>query len=250
MMLSEKIGAYLINLDRATERLNFVMPSIAALGFQITRISAVDGQTLSLEEINSLVDVRHYKIAFKMFPEVGTIGCSLSHKKAWLSFLESNNEFAIIFEDDVQFDPQELRETIELAIEKKSLWDIVNFETLHRGCPLKISELASGKHLVVYLTNVTHAGCYLINRRAAQEMLKKFHPIKMPVDHYFTTTWELGLRFVGVEPRIVHQKFGNSQIKTSNAVKSKNPVILVANILYQGYRATMCFVYNLMQKFS
>ncbi|MDR0677922.1 MAG: glycosyltransferase family 25 protein [Holosporaceae bacterium] len=238
------LGTYLINLDRATERLNFVQPSILALGFPMERISAVDGKGLLQKEIESITDLKTYKLLFRMSPEAGTIGCSLSHEKAWLKFLESRYEFAVIFEDDVQFDPRELSETIKLVTKKKSLWDIANFETKHRGCPVKISELSSWRHLVVYLFSVTHAGCYLINRRAAQELLKKFYPIKMPLDHYFTSAWEFDLKFVGVEPRMVQQKFGDSQIKTSDNRKKRNPMVLMLGAICSFQRALHHFSYN------
>ncbi|MDR1982749.1 MAG: glycosyltransferase family 25 protein [Holosporaceae bacterium] len=239
-----KIGAYLINLDRAVGRLNFVRTPILALGFPLERISAIDGKMLSRKKIESIVDLKTYEILFRMSPEVGTIGCSLSHEKTWLKFLESDNEFAIIFEDDVQFDPQELSETIKSVVEKKSIWDIANFETKHWGWPINISELLSRKHLVNYLFNVTHAGCYLINRRAARELLKKFYPIKMPLDHYFTSVWEFDLKFVGIEPRMVLQKFGGSQIKILNSTKRKNPIILMASAIYNFQRAIYHFTYN------
>jgi GR25 family glycosyltransferase involved in LPS biosynthesis len=242
---SGKIGAYLINLDRAKERLNFVMPAISALDLPMERISAIDGKTLSRKEIESVVDMENYKKFFKMKPEIGTIGCSLSHKKAWSRFLESDNEFAIIFEDDVQFHPAELRETVKLATGKKALWDIVNFETKHSGCPIKITELRNQKYLVFYLTNVTHAGCYLINRRAACKLLDKFYPIKMPLDHYFTTTWGLDLKFVGVEPRIVSQRLGDSQIKISSPQKIKTMETLIVNAIHNIQRAIFHFAYNL-----
>ncbi|MDR0632370.1 MAG: glycosyltransferase family 25 protein [Holosporaceae bacterium] len=241
---SGKIGVYLINLDRARERLDFVTPQILALDFPINRISAVDGSSLSSEEIESITDLKTYKRIFKTHPEVGTIGCSLSHEKTWRAFLESDNEFAIIFEDDVQFSPAKLREVIESTIEQKSLWDIVNFETKHWGCPVEISKVCHGR-LVLYLTNVTHAGCYMINRRAAHRLLQKFYPIKMPLDHYFTSAWEFGLKFAGVEPRMVFQKFGNSQIKMPSDRKTKT--ISATNIIYNIQRAILHFGYNLLR---
>ena len=241
---TKKIGAYLINLDRAIGRLNFVMPAISSLGLSTERISAIDGRTLSLERIGSVTDLESYRKAFKMYPEAGTIGCALSHKKAWQRFLESDNEFAIIFEDYVQFDPLELQKTIRLVIEKKTLWDIANFETKHRGYPVKISMLEKQKHLVFYLTNVTHAGCYLINRSAAHRLLEKFYPIEMPLDHYFTSSWKFGLKFAGIEPRMVFQKFGDSQIKIFSGKKVRTTSMLIANAAYNIQRSIIHFAYN------
>ena len=121
------VGAFLINLDRAPERLEFVKPNIDQLGFPVERISAIDGKLLSKSELHKVCDYKKFKSYFKMLPERGTIGCSLSHEKALKRFLESEYEFALIFEDDVVFNPPELRKCIDKSIEKKNLWDILNF---------------------------------------------------------------------------------------------------------------------------
>jgi GR25 family glycosyltransferase involved in LPS biosynthesis len=241
---SGKVGSYVINLDVAKERWNFVESSVAALGFQVERISAVDGRTLSSKEIESVTNVELYKFFFKMYPEEGTIGCALSHEKAWRAFLESDNEFALICEDDIQFDSKKLREVIDFVLRERESWNIVNFETKHDGFPQRISKYFQGQSLVVYLANVTHAGCYLIDRRAAYELLRKFYPIKMPVDHYLTAAWEFDLKFVGVEPRMVFQKFGDSHIKTLPSKKIRILFVIVVNAIYHVQRAIMHFTYN------
>jgi glycosyl transferase family 25 len=238
-----KVGAYLINLDRAKDRLNFSAPQIIALGLPLERISAVDGNTLSREYIQSIVDLKIYQQIFKTSPELGTIGCSLSHEMAWRKFLSSDNEFALIFEDDVQFNPRELKAVLKSVLDKKSLWDIVLFEPKHLGCPVKITPLPCGTHLVCYLTNVTHAGCYLICRQAILRLLQQFYPIQLPLDHYFTAAWEFNLKCVGVLPQLVHQNFGASQIKTNRMVKKK--VLSPINFIHNSQRAIVHFSYNL-----
>lgn len=239
------VGIFLINLDRATERLEFVKPSIDQLNLPVERISAVDGKLLSEEELHKVCDYEKFKSYFKMFPERGTIGCSLSHEKALRKFLESEFEFALIFEDDVVFNPQELRSCVDAAIEKKHLWDILSFEMIHDGFPLKISDLCDGKRISLYLTPVKHSGCYLISRNAAKLLLEKFFPIIMPLDHYFTASWEFDIKFAGVEPRIVKQNFGNSQIKSESSEKFSDRKTKISNAMFNVRRAIIGFVYNL-----
>ncbi|GHT96634.1 hypothetical protein FACS1894122_15100 [Alphaproteobacteria bacterium] len=234
-----------INLDRATERLSYVLPNISALCIPYEVVSAIDGKELSQETVESIVDIESYVKFFKMLPEPGTIGCSLSHEKALKRFLESDNEFAVIFEDDVSFDPAQLSEIIKELMEKKHLWDIVSFELNHHGHPMKIAQLSHEKSLVFYLTNVKHAGAYMINRDTACKLLKYFYPIKMPFDHYFTRSWELGIKFCGVEPRIVEQKFGNSQIKVSESKKIRSARILAHNFCYNVSTSIKQTAYNL-----
>ncbi|MBO7454041.1 MAG: glycosyltransferase family 25 protein [Alphaproteobacteria bacterium] len=239
------VGAFLINLDRATERLEFVKPNIDQLGFPVERISAVDGKLLSEEELRKVCDYKKFKGYFKMLPERGTIGCSLSHEKALERFLESEYEFALIFEDDVIFNPHELRECVNRAIEKKDLWDILNFETFHDGFPFKIADLYENKNMSLYFTPVTHAGCYLINRCTAKKLLEKFYPIIMPFDHYFAASWEFDIKFVGVEPRIVKQNFGNSQIKSESTKKFNCRRVKLSNTVFNIRRVIVGFMYNL-----
>ncbi len=240
----KKVTAYILNLDRAIERLQFILPQVLDLGIPYERIPAIDGNTLNGKELANIADIESYKNYFKMFPEPGTIGCTLSHEKALKSFLSSDNEFAVIFEDDVQFDPKELSEIITSVIEKKHLWDIVGFELNHNGNPLKIANISQKKYLALYMTNVKHAGAYIINRVAAHKLLKKIYPIKMPFDHYYTHSWEFRLIFCGIEPRVVEQKFGDSQIKSANYKKIKSLSILIRNAIYNVYTSLMHIMYN------
>lgn len=210
------VGAYVINLDRSKDRLEYVMPRIQALELPIERVVGVDGSLLSPEEIQQKVDMESYKSHLNHYPKKGTIGCSLSHIKSWKAFLDSDYEFALIFEDDVQFDPAQLKNVVNQLVENKGLWDINSFELSHLGTPLTIKKLEGGQNLSIYLTEITHAGCYMINRKAAECLVEKALPINMPIDHYFARPWEFGLRFTGVEnPRIVHQNFGTSVIAAS-----------------------------------
>ncbi|MCR5225347.1 MAG: glycosyltransferase family 25 protein [Alphaproteobacteria bacterium] len=234
------VGSYLINMDKAIERLNIVLPAIEKLGFPVQRIAAVDGR--SLGDRLDFVDKETYKDYFKMYPELGTIGCSLSHEKALREFLKSENEFAIIFEDDVEFDADKLRDAVENVIYHKELWDVIGLELIHHGMPIKVA-----KDFVGYLTNVKDAGCYLLNRYAARQYLQKFYPIKMPFDHYYTATWEFDIKFFGIEPRIVKQRGLPSQIKisaTPNKIRTLS--VLIKNAWFNIKREIINFVYNIM----
>ena len=220
----EGVVSYIINLERSRDRYDYVKNSVADIGFEVQRIEAVDGTTLSQEKIDKLVDIKSYKSFLGHLPKKGTIGCSLSHIKTWEKFLESDFEFALIFEDDVSFNPAKLKYIVgELITNSSRLWDLVTFEIQHRGSPLKIKQFDNGQKLVAYLTEVTHAGAYIINRHAAQNLLSKALPIKMPVDHYFTRSWELDIKFTGVQnPRIAYQTFGDSDINITKSVSARD----------------------------
>lgn len=241
-----KASAYVLNLTRAKERWEFMLPQVKALNIPYEKISAVDGKKLSDKLKKEIVDEVSFSYFFKTLPEAGSIGCSLSHEKAWRKFLESDDEFALILEDDVSFDPRALSEIVASAIKNHTLWDIIGLELNHYGHPQKIEKLLPEKFLVLYMTNVKHSGAYLINRSAAKKLLERFYPIKMPLDHYFTRSWEFGLRFCGVEPRLVEQTFGDSQIKCDDSEKIGNAKVLTISVLYNIYTAFMQTVYNFL----
>ncbi|MDR3179591.1 MAG: glycosyltransferase family 25 protein [Holosporaceae bacterium] len=248
---SGKITSYIINLERAPERLAHVLPQISSLNFPYEIIPAVDGQKISPEEIEKLACIDAYKYIFKMLPEPGTIGCALSHEKALKQFLLSNSEFAIIFEDDVTFDPRKLSVLAKSLVQKKHKWDIVSFEANHHGHPVSIAELPYDEKLVLYLTNVKHAGAYMINRKTAHKLLKNFFPIEMPFDHYFSRAWKHAIQFCGVEPRLVKQGFGNSQIKTSESQKIKSLFTTIVNFccnvnssITQSFYNFFCYLFR------
>ena len=80
------VTAYLINLDRDSERLNWCVNQFAKLRMEFTRIPAVDMFELS----NTSSDL--------VTP--GVMACWLSHKRVLSDFLATSFDYALIFEDD------------------------------------------------------------------------------------------------------------------------------------------------------
>ena len=242
--------SYIINLDRSRDRYDYVAPQVNLLGYDLVRISGVDGSSLSENEIHQKTDFESYKTYLGHYPKRGMIGCNLSHFKAWETFLKSNAEFALIFEDDVSFDHKVLRNTVESLKQYADLWDIVTFEISHRGLPLTLKRLDEvNSNLSLYLTEITHAGSYIINRTAAKKLMVKFLPIKMPIDHYFTRAWEFDLKFVGIEPRIVFQAYGDSNINATTRYnienKNQNFIDYVQKGIFKLQSYIVRFFYNL-----
>jgi glycosyl transferase family 25 len=241
------IGVYVINLETSKERYEYIKDNIKSLGFPQIRIDAVDGRKMSKEEIDAKVDVKTYKSFLSRLPNGGTIGCYLSHVKVWEEFLKSGFEFAVVFEDDISFDPGRVKLVIGDLIETPSFWDIVSLEQRHNGLPLIIKKLKNDQELVVYLAEVTHSGAYIINRRAAYNLLKKAFPMRMPLDHYFTRAWEFDLKFTGVEnPRLVKQTFGESDIGKTEAISEENRTVFdkLKRGMYKFQSYIIRFLYN------
>lgn len=204
--------AIVINLERDKNKIQRISKILTKEKIPFKRLNAIYGKNLSEEYIKSIVRPTFGRIKLEM-PK-GTIGCYLSHLNAWQELLKSNNEFLLILEDDITFKSEyagKVKQIIEKTFEYKNLWDIMSFEIAHKGTPLKIkkfqiSQIKDEFSLNVYLTSITHAGAYIINRRAAKELINHALPLNLNLDHYFRRTWEFNnIKFLGLEPRIATQ---------------------------------------------
>jgi len=76
----------------------------------------------------------------------------------------------------------------------------VKLFNFHSGMPVKKRALAGGHHLVAHLTRTTSSAAYVVNRRAAESLLRSMRPITEQVDHALDRPWETGLRTRGISP--------------------------------------------------
>lgn len=177
----------IVNLDRAPERWERMQALMQKWGLPYERLAAVDGRQFSVEQLESLrlpYPERHY---FLKDMTAGEIGCFLSHLHAWQRLLESNEEWALILEDDIEFaeDPRpylnsldwipEGVKLIQLAKEFRAPKEVVREKTIHA--------LPQGSRLLVLLKGID-GGClgYLIHREVAAKAVAMYPPIPAPCD--------------------------------------------------------------------
>ena len=75
----------------------------------------------------------------------------------------------------------------------------------------------SSKSLSLYFGHCVEAGCYVLNKKAAFNLILKSTPMIMPLDYYYNRSFEMDLKFTGIEPRIVRQNFGQSEISLTKS---------------------------------
>ena len=188
---------YVINLDRDAERLASIRANLGGLGLSFERLPAVIGKEVPGWE--KLVDMPAYAWRNRMdTPRAGEVGCYLSHLKAMETFLRTEAPWCVILEDDVEVLPG--CEAVLGAVSEKDDWDLVKLFNFHSGMPVKKRDLVGGHHLVVHLTRTTSSAAYVVNRRAAETLLKSMRPISEQVDHALDRPWETGLRTRGIRP--------------------------------------------------
>ncbi|MFK8060650.1 MAG: glycosyltransferase family 25 protein [Polaribacter sp.] len=98
-MMSYKF--YYINLDKSTERRDFMENQFKKLKIPVTRISAVYGKELD-QTVLKKEKSKHKILAHFPYPNDGEIGICLTHFKLWEFLSNQPEDFSIILEDDAE----------------------------------------------------------------------------------------------------------------------------------------------------
>lgn len=197
--LQDRLNFYVINLDRSVERMERFEKDFASFPIPHVRVSAVDGKLLT-------VPVRDYD-AFMFFMNVGRevspgeIGCYFSHLKVFKMFLESQQEFALICEDDAVPIP-ECYEAIEQAIAHSKTWDLLRLYKHRSTMIFPYQSLTSTHCLATSIKDMRCTAAYIVNRRAAEVLIKKLVPMTCLYD---TALFQgrLGVREATISPNCV-----------------------------------------------
>lgn len=188
---------FFINLDRSPERCRLITQRLGELELDFTRMSAVDGKTLSAEYLSSLQYPKNDPEVRSRYTRQLTsaeIGCFLSHRKCWEALLASDEDYAAIIEDDLIISD---RAKAYLTDEK---WVPENVDICRLHGTFKDGghliekdriELTDGDELIVQLKPKPLGTLgYIISRQAAQDALDHSVRLPCPVDDFL-----FGLRF-------------------------------------------------------
>lgn len=154
---------YFINLNHRTDRANDfykTMESIDVGRESITRIPAI---------------YEH---------DIGALGCTKSHILALETFLESDYERVLIFEDDFEISSRkELDDFCREFMETSSLsWDLILFSgVLKEGCPTDLSYLTKIQELQT-------SSSYMIQKRYAPRLLENMKEGREALETYYLGT--------------------------------------------------------------
>jgi glycosyl transferase family 25 len=228
---------YVISLNKPDKLLS----EIRNYGLDPILVEGVNGKKLSKKEINE-----NTSISGRMFAPLSVIGCAMAHIKVWKLFLESNAEYAIIFEDDVVFE-HNFKEKLDLGI--KNTPD--DFDILYLGCfgcqnnlnfnTLQFANLgilnfkANFKNQFVnkpFVALATHA--YIVSRNGAKKLLSYIdRNIYTHIDiHIQELVSNKLINIYSFNNRIAYQT-STDELKSLN-VSSSHPV-MINNLLSEYY---------------
>ncbi len=195
-------SSYIINLDRAPERWEHMEKAFTEAGLPHLRVPAIDGNQLAFPCAD--FDEKKFRRFHGRDINIYEVACYLSHLKAINLFLESDDEFAMICEDDL-FLKQGCKEVVETALASSSLWNILRLTGLREGKACQVQQLTAHYFLTLHLSRLKGAGAYLIDRKAASVLVKELIPMWLPWDHAIDREWIFGLRALAVAPFPISQ---------------------------------------------
>ncbi len=235
---------YIINLPKSKERLTWTINNLTKLGFDFEVIEAVNGRLLTLPHAD--YDERAYRLRHGKRTNLAELGCYFSHIKALKTFLQSEQDHAMILEDDVTLF-NNLPAIIEQTMLVSHKWDILRLVGFHSGIPVKFNQLTERCHLCCNLGRQTGAGIYIINRKAAQNMVKYLLPMRVPYDHAFDREWCFDSRTMFVTPSPTSQ-YGDfeSTIMATHSYKLPTP-FRIPVFFYRAYNEISRVFYRTKQ---
>lgn len=173
---------YLINLDRAPERLARMTRLLAGIGVDFERVAAIDGMTFTSEE---LAKYRQQGITgFDL--AAGDIACGATHLAILEKIANGSDEYAAVMEDDLilSADVGGLLNSTDW-IPKGA--DIVKLETCYQATMIsrKRIKLKEGRYISALLERHWGAAIYVISKSTAEKVLKEFTAGKECIDNHF-----------------------------------------------------------------
>lgn len=232
---------YLINLDSRLDRLKHSHEELINNGFTYKRFPAVSGKNLpdsyirtilSSDALNTLDELyrnNHYQLTR------GGVGCALSHINIWKILVNSNNDYALIFEDDILFGEKSLYlyfqkyfkytnkqniyyNTIDLFLKKmehKNInWDILLLQTMKpynldliQDQSIPLINIKTDKNYYLVKQNVFWGtGGYFITKKCALKLLSDVFPLKEQIDFYLSKkSLQKEINIYSIQPNILNQ---------------------------------------------
>lgn len=210
--LFENMKIYYINLDRSKDRKESVESICYSQNLTPERISAIDGKNIDINDKKYEKAIHKIKWWFEKnnLSNVGHFGCYLSHMKTYQTFLESNNEYCLILEDDIELITDDLKRDILINMNNlPNDWDILLLGYEIDGRKKNVSNGNKNTKLRNGLLNINYfvgLHAYIITRKTAKILLDNLQTLDWILDWNICYLAEKNIVNVyGVYPPIVCQ---------------------------------------------
>lgn len=171
---------WVINMDKSKDRLDKINKNFKSLGLSFNRFTAIDGKTLSSEQLDKIST----KACRNILCNRGIIGCAESHKTLWKQLLnDKNTDYYLVLEDDVELSNKsvDIIKKLEPKISEYSI-DYLNLYCVNIGCGIiktkfKIDDFEFGKPRFPLTTTG-----YIITKTGAKKLLEQLGKTDYHID--------------------------------------------------------------------
>lgn len=223
--------AYLINLDKDTQRLTFFKNNFDRLGIPFERVSAVDGRVFSEADYQAFMQTRprNYNRESGKTWLRGQMGCFLSHYNVWKKIAEGRENFCAVFEDDIHTS-DDLKHVLQSDIWIPPNTDVIRLETSTNRIRLSSQPTLTFRKRNLYKVKSTSwcAGAYIISRKAAQRLValsEKYHePADVMLYHFEESVIAKDLCILQFNPALCTQDkhLAEGKVKFSSNIEFDN----------------------------
>jgi glycosyl transferase, family 25 len=207
--------AFILHLERAISRAANVELLSARLPVESEIVAAIDGARLSRQEVDEAYARRRFRPRYPFALTATEIGVFLSHRAAWRRIVDGKLDFAIIFEDDAQIDPDLFAALIEFVAAERAAWDYV----LMPAAPIRSGAAVARRGALALVrpdAPPLRAIGQIVSRAAAERLLERTLPFDRPVDTLLQMTWITGQPLLVASPspvRDVSRETGGTTVQ-------------------------------------
>ena len=182
-----KVVTYLINLDGSDKRLTAATQQLESVGWEFERFAAYDGRGKALSEFEQYDDFAAQNILGRSLIN-SELGCYLSHYGCAKKFLETDADYLVVLEDDINVLPhfkQNLESLFTYLNQHKELeWYTVNIAAKKKKLAKNIIELEHYTLWHAYYFPIRGVGL-VWSRKGAEQFVCLGEKISVPVDIFF-----------------------------------------------------------------
>ena len=213
--LSQNIIVYVLAFKQDKRR-DLIRQRLAEHGLDVSFIDAVRGATLSEGE-KSIFSTSGRQYWTDHILQDGAIGCSLSHFKAWQALLDSEQDCALVLEDDAVPVSDAITSCIEALVAMADRLDVVFLANRHRNRELiKGADMTQGYALSVLRYNSIGTESYFITRAGAQHLLNHPKRYVFEIDRLMHHWWHHDCQVLHLSPWLFEEDGRNSSIGYEN----------------------------------
>jgi glycosyl transferase family 25 len=189
-----------INLARSGNRRRAIKSRLDAVGLPFEFQDGIDGQLLTPQQL-ALYSSRDAFATIGRELHRNEIGCILSHIGIWSNLVQSGDDEVLVIEDDMLVEPD------FPALVTDRGWIPADARIVNFGWdmaePVEIVPITKRRSLCRFDREVMRTGTYFMRRSAAELLLTKAFPIRMPADSLIGDERNVGGPIYGVTPRPV-----------------------------------------------